>query len=361
VTGTGQRGGGDLGLGGDGYWFAGPNNYVTNNIVSDLDVNGPYGYGFEYYTLYGSSEQPLGKVNIPAYQGADPSQPGQYQTVDMNLMPILQFQGNEAYGAMAIGLSYWDINYDPNSSVAPLASGGVIKDFIAWNFWQAGVYAYPGNNITIDGLVERGDASVTASGDGAVGISDGDYYQGNLTITNADIQGQAVGISVPVNTSGTTTIENSHLADLIGIDVPALWNVSYTANAIPPRNVVINNVAFAAPWAGAAFTSINMDWYTQNQLANGTVNVTQTDVVKVYNYDQIAGDNFQLFYTQQAANFVVPQTISNSDGTPKLKGAPVAGLTNAQAWTLYGIAIGGEVAPSTATQLNGIIGLVAPI
>jgi hypothetical protein len=58
---------------------------------------------------------------------------------------------------------------------------------------------------------------------------------------------------------------------------------------------------------------------------------------------------------------VVPQTIYNSDGTPKLKGAPVAGLTNAQAWALYGVAIAGEVAPSTATTLDGINGLVAPI
>ena len=36
INGTGQRGSGDLGFGGDGFWFGNPNNYVTNNIVTDL-------------------------------------------------------------------------------------------------------------------------------------------------------------------------------------------------------------------------------------------------------------------------------------------------------------------------------------
>ena len=37
-------------------------------------------------------------MNIPAYQGADPSQPGQSQSVDMNLIPLLEFANNEVYG-----------------------------------------------------------------------------------------------------------------------------------------------------------------------------------------------------------------------------------------------------------------------
>ena len=38
INGTGQRGSGDKGLAGDGFWFGNPNNYVTNNIVTDLQV-----------------------------------------------------------------------------------------------------------------------------------------------------------------------------------------------------------------------------------------------------------------------------------------------------------------------------------
>ena len=78
------------------------------------------------------------------------------------------------------------------------------------------------------------------------------------------------------------------------------------------------------------------------------------------NYDGVSGDNFQVFYTQQAANFIVPQTVLNSDGTPKLRRRPVAGLTNAQAWAQYGVAVAGEVAPVRRHDDGQIDGLVVP-
>jgi hypothetical protein len=42
-------------------------------------------------------------------------------------------------------------------------------------------------------------------------------------------------------------------------------------------------------------------------------------------------------------------------------GAPEAGLTNAQTWAQYGIAVAGAVAPATAGNMILIIGLVNPI
>jgi hypothetical protein len=58
----------------------------------------------------------------------------------------------------------------------------------------------------------------------------------------------------------------------------------------------------------------------------------------------VAGDNFRVYYFEQAADYVVPETgaLSTDANHPSL-GAPVAGLTNDQAMQLYGIAIGGEV------------------
>ena len=167
INGTGQRGSGDQGLAGDGFWFGDPNNYVTNNIVTDLQVQGPYGYGFEFYAIAGAGEIGEGFVNIPAYQGADPSQPGQSQSVDMNLMPILAFSGDTVYGVAPIGMSYWWVNYDPNNPQLPvLPSGGTIKDFVAWNLASTGIYGYQEDNVTIDGFVCLGDATMLAAGTG---------------------------------------------------------------------------------------------------------------------------------------------------------------------------------------------------
>jgi hypothetical protein len=42
-------------------------------------------------------------------------------------------------------------------------------------------------------------------------------------------------------------------------------------------------------------------------------------------------------------------------------GTPEPGLTNAQAWAKYGIAVAGAVAPAGAAPTSRIWGLVAPI
>ncbi len=150
-----------------------------------------YGYGFEFFGV-NSSGFPLGFVNIPAYQGADPSQPGQSQSVNMNLLPLLDFANNEVYGAAPIGMSYWYVNYDPvHPNLPVLASGGTIKNFVTWNLWNTGIYGYQASNITIDGFVDIGDASeMTATGN--AGLQFQDYYTGGLLVENANIQNQAI-------------------------------------------------------------------------------------------------------------------------------------------------------------------------
>jgi PKD domain/G8 domain len=362
INGTGQRG--DEALEGDGYWFGNSNNYVTDNIAADLATNGQYGYGFEFYAITNQSgpSHPVGYVNIAAYQGADPSQPGQSQKVDMNLIPMLDFADNEVYGAAPIGLSYWYINYDPlHPQLTPLLDGGIIKNFVTWNLWGTGIYGYQASNITINGFVDYGDASKIAADSGTAGMQFQDYYTGGTLIENADIENVATGILAPVNNGGTFTVENSYLADQTGITMSALWSVSSQANTVPPRKVVIDNVLFAAPGGGGSFMAVNMNWYTQTAITNGVCPVTLLDQVFVYNYNGVSGNNFQVFYTQQAANFIVPQTILNTNGSYKIMGSPVAGLTNAQVWAQYGVAVAGAVAPFNATTMNGINGLVAPI
>jgi hypothetical protein len=90
-----------------------------------------------------------------------------------------------------------------------------------------------------------------------------------------------------------------------------------------------------------------------------TRNLIQLDELVVTRYQGQIGTDFLVYYTQQAPSFVVPLTTYNTDGTPKILGAPVAGLTNTQTWATYGIAIGGAVAPCTdSTTYPEILGYV---
>jgi hypothetical protein len=126
---------------------------------------------------------------------------------------------------------------------------------------------------------------------------------------------------------------------------------------MPPRTTLIINDTFAAPTGnvgGQAEYNIEM-LFGDGSGNGGFANLIVSDQVFVTNYNGISGDDFQVYYNQQQANYIIPLTVGTS-----LVGSPLAGLTNAQNWQQYGIAVAGAVAPSTATTMPGILGLVQP-
>ena len=344
VWGTG--GNTDAGRGGDGFWLRGPNNYVNNNVAADIHTMG-YSFGFNVFAYF------LGTQDVPRFPGANPEDPTQNVAVDMNATPLRQFVGNEVYGG-SNGMTVWWIG---TYNDTPRAVGrSVIKNFHAWNFDQWGIYLYPTNNLTIDGYVARGDWSLVATGNGATGINESDYFQQGLVITNADVQGMQAGIGPSTYSVGAQVIQNSYLRNYKDIVVTSLWTSSYRSDKITPRVVSIRNVKFdtrnVPTVNGRAPATISMEASTAD-----TRNVVQSDQVYVSNYNGVVGDSFQVYYLEQAATYVLPATITNSDGTSQLTGAPVAGLTNQQAWQRYNVAFAGAVAP-TAIRRAGIVGFV---
>src|SRR5207249_2317227 len=107
---------------------------------------------------------------------------------------------------------------------------------------------------------------------------------------------------------------------------------------------------------GQSHTAIWMHYWQDY----GTQTLVQTDRLFVYDYNKQPGNNFQVYYKEQRADVMLPQTTYNSDGSLRLSGSPVSGLTNQQNWDQYGIAWAGAVAPATASTLPDIDGLVQP-
>ena len=73
-------------------------------------------------------------------------------------------------------------------------------------------------------------------------------------------------------------------------------------------------------------------------------NWTTKDEVSVTDFNGVKGDSFQVFYSEQRADFLVPGT----------------GLTNQQSWDKHGVAIAGAVLPANAVARAGVVGKVAP-
>ncbi len=317
---------------GSAYWFAGTDNSIVNNVATDV-VSPGWSYGFTYYI-----------VNPAAYSD----------------IPIREFSGNEAYGPINTALSYWYIGMAGNTE-EPIGTS-VIENFQAWNYYKLGIFNYPCKNVVFDHLVLLENQSIS-SGQNNYGFYGGDYQAENLVIQNSDIEGASNGILPSVNAKGTPqTIENTFLANYHDIQMLTLIS-SGDVTQIGSRTVILKNDMFdiadipVSPYEDVAPTAIWMD-YT----VGPGESLVQQDQVLVYDYNQVAGDDFQVYYLQQAADFVVPQSSMYPNGiSPMIIGAPVAGLTNAETWSMYGIAIAGAVAPSTSTQRSDIVGLIEPI
>ena len=103
-----------LGTEGVGFWFQGPNNYVTQQRRGQLpepdDGSAPMASSIQM--------RHLGNISVPNFKGADTFSGGPvYTTKNGNNLPLLQFENNEAYGAMQGGLTFWWVSsQDPQPS-----------------------------------------------------------------------------------------------------------------------------------------------------------------------------------------------------------------------------------------------------
>ena len=114
-----------------------------------------------------------------------------------------------------------------------------------------------------------------------------------IVIKNADIQGMQEGIIAPEAGHGSPvpnlTIDNSFLRNLQNVNVPIVGSVNNCW--MEDKLVVINNTRFAAP-QGQPLRTIGMvgDVATVSFQCPSKLNE-----VRVYNYNGIVGDNFQVY------------------------------------------------------------------
>jgi hypothetical protein len=345
-----NRGYVDVGVEGVGLWMRGYSNFVHDNVVNDSPI------AYLYFPDDSNQLHPT-----PAFQGADTNDPSQAVMVDSFHVPIKQFASNEAYGGdMAQALSMWHLDTVGSASV-PNAPQSVVKDFKAWNVYDKLYYNYMTTGLTFDGLVARGDVSKIARwGSGPLALyGGGDYVQEAFTVENSDIQGFYIGIQP--SSFGHQTIKDTYLQNYMDVVMTTRWCLDLNAPmAQDPRITDINDVRFAGLNIGTVGDYAPALISMQGWLIADKTTLTALDQVNVTQFNGVAGDDFRVYFNEQAADHVLQQTLLDPSQPLDVLGSPVAGLTNAQAWAQYGVAFAGAVAPSTATTRAGIVGLVSP-
>jgi hypothetical protein len=351
------------GRAGSGFFFTGFGHYVRNNVAAGCGCTFQGIVSGQGYYFFAQPSGGSALVDIPDFQGADPHVDG--TEVNSRLVPLLQFEDNEVYGASATGLTIWHLGTDGYSS--PAMDPSTILNLTCWHCWEEGIFGYPCNNLTVDGLIVRGDPARLNSTDDGVGVTWGDYWMNDITIQNANIQGMYKGIYDNVNVHGTFTIQDSVInCFLLDIRI-GMHTTPGTGADGEDHTTVIDNVLCGQWGASGSFIKLAAHY----DLSRAEINLRVKDIINVTDFDQVPGDDFNLYYDEQDADFEMPISV----GSPTfLVACPESGLTNAEAYVAYdddgsakvggdlsdptGCCIGGVIAPAGTTTRAGIDGLI---
>ncbi|MEQ1575524.1 MAG: G8 domain-containing protein [Vicinamibacterales bacterium] len=270
----------DPGGEGAGFWLRGPNNILRNNVAANVDVFG-----------YGIAAGALGTVHIPKFKGADTTKAGEFIEIDTTESAVIEFSGNEAYGAIQTGVA--------------IGWNGTLTNSRVWHTSRHGVTAFPADRLVVDGFVARGDARVLQGAfESPTGVWFNNSAAKTVTVRNANVQGMRVGVASPFFSrtdtepgrgDGVATVENSYFKDYVGVAVATAYSPSTTL--APVKKAVVRNSRFdvlpgvpAAQYPAAA-VSMNYGMSAGDQ--------ARRDPVLVYDFNGKPGDTFRVFYSYE--------------------------------------------------------------
>lgn len=325
-----------VGNAGEGFWFRGPLTSAVDNVAVNQSRA-----GFVHFAqdLHGANRSDWPK---PAFRGADMEVASQVVQYNVYHTPILEFEGNEVYASGSVFDSWINIPEDRQH----------LNSLTGWNTRDDhfSISSYNNRNLVVDGAKIIGDLTrlnpntlqkyqpISEIGIEAVRASE------NLTIRNSEIRGVQTGYKTPAFApsdfasydASELLISDSVIQAYTGVLINAMTRSKRMGQEGKYARLVIENTRFERMPENLA----QPDQYAVYMNFILTGNITRTNEVFLYDFNGVKGANYRVYYPQQAPNFVVPMTSSSVIGSPQ------QGLTNAETWERYGVAVGGAVAPS---------------
>ena len=337
----------DFGELGDAFWFAGPLNIVVDNVAASAIRTG--------YVVF-TGNIPLGAnvhdrpLPIPNFRGANLLSPDETTTVNISEKSLLAWMGNEVYGATTAGVTLWDIG---KRLVFPDADLTILKDQRVWHIPGIGMRFYYSQEYELDGWVQRNDLAVVEGAKFATGggkadaslVTHGGSTAHRVYLRNFDGQGGQYGlVNRGRGAAEWLVIEPSpthHSVLKNYIDIAVRPWVQSPASGL--RTTLIRNVLFD-PLVDPVFSEgvsieqqfIDMQWRPPRR-----DRIFKQERIFIENYQNTPGENYQVFYEEQAPQFVIP----NLDKRGNYDFPQCVGLSNADCWSQHGGALAGEVAP----------------
>jgi hypothetical protein len=320
----------DFGHQGDGFWFQGAGIEVQDNVAV-----GQRHAGYVYFTR-GLVENGLGTAEFLASNLVDPSWAAGAEHIDVGDVPIRLFKNNTAY-ASGDGFQTWfhlrNVKHTGRS---------VVEGLKVWNTQGGNAVFIPyTNQTTLRNVIVLGNPA-KFSGTG-IGRND---VTANIIYDNVRVENFEKGIAAPVN--GSNLIQGGRFQNIKNIEI--------TTATSRNRVVDINGrIQFRSPSKALLGDRTPFNIFLQTNF-----NPKERDLSRLFYPDVILlgtvrFNGQQLFYLEQAANFIPFPAPQAADYVPK----GLIDKTNQQLFDTYGLAIGGIVAPAKVTtnpKINGLIG-----
>ena len=313
----------DFAHAGSGFWFQGAGISVVDNVSAGNDGN-----AFVFYTR--GLRQSGVRTLFNTESLVDPSIANGAETILVDHVPVVQFDGNEGY-ASDIGLT---VRYHLRDNTHSVDS--VFENSTFWNNEIGVTVPYSHDTILRDLTIIHDQQHLPDFGVTGNGNSRDITYE-NLTVT-----GYSQGINVAQ--WGHSQIIGGTFSNIHNIVVRPATNTGRTVTVSGP-------IQFVPLDESVASSLVQRDIMMRFDL-NDAVNRLFRDTQVVLNYG--AFNNQQAYWSAQH-----PDAVPFPDPTPGIP-ANYVGLTSQQLWDTFQIAVGGELAPTNATTEPRIEGLVGP-
>lgn len=302
----------DRGHNANGFWISSPDVSVEGNVAAGHV--GIAGAGFMYFTGPKASERMTNPVG---------------------------FRNNVTYASTA-GLEIWlsrpfENDGQPGDSRYTTIAGNQFHNV------NVGIRAVYASNLRVIGNVIYADPRRPLHG-----ITEPDQYF-NIEFRDNVVKGFKDGIIVPMR--GRTVISGGVMDNQTDIRVGNFYNnyPGAPGTGLPGgtwgRLTEISGVRFETNTPGKKYTIALVD-------TNRSVTGRDPNVVLLP--DVVLWDGKQIYFPKQRAD----ERILGTGGSRYRDPLPVEGLTNAEAWSRFGVAFAGAVAPVDATTQPWVLGLV---
>lgn len=311
----------DVAHGGQAYWFGGCANRVIGNVSQS---------SWKGYSVVCTISTTPDAAKAPAYKGADPHNGGAELLAGyaVNRTPLLEWSGNECGGRLEVGVDFWSIFVEGGVPwPIPGALESVVEGQVIWHVFGSGLFNYNTTRMTWTGAVLRCDFAQIRAGNGfTVGFYFGDYEAKDWRCVGANVQGFPIGALI--TTVGNYEFEDTVFSNYRDVENRPTFTTLLSAADIHERDLVIRNCTRLDPLCN---TSSGLG-YKGFLLRDGSIHALYVsrvirDRCFLYDFGGTPGDDYQVYYPEQAAGATMDATQDPYSGIVR-RGTAQGGTAN---------------------------------